>query len=61
METRDKEPYKVCNGMKEGKMFAKEKTKIRMRRKAWRPLVLGVWNFQYVSWKTLKKEGREEW
>jgi hypothetical protein len=62
MDARDKEPYKLCNKRgKERKMFAKEKLKIRMRRKAWRPLILGVRKFQYISWKTLKKEGREEW
>jgi hypothetical protein len=42
-------------------MFAEQKLKVRMRRKAWRPLILGVRNFLYVCERTVKREEREKW
>jgi hypothetical protein len=37
-------------------MFAKPKVKVRMRRKAWRPLILGVRSLEWCYYNTGKKE-----
>ena len=46
-------------GVKKRTMFAKPKIRVRMRRKAWRPLIMGVKSFN-SSKKKKKEMGAEE-
>ena len=36
--------------------FAKNKIKIRLRRRAWRPYKLGLYNYNFINDKALKKK-----
>ena len=37
-------------------MFAKPKLKLRMRRKAWRPINIGMIKYAFISDKTLQRK-----
>ena len=41
-------------------MFAKPKLKLRMRRKAWRPIMCGAYNFNYITDRTLQRKKKNE-
>ena len=37
-------------------MFAKPKLKLRMRRKAWRPINMGLTNYNFICDRTLQRK-----